>query len=540
LIARIRLGIALLALGLSPPGCSPPSSAAHDARRAAEPARGGTLRLLQEPPGTLDPAEADSVYASLVVNQIFDGLVALDAGLHIVPALAKTWTISRDGLDYTFRLREGVTFQDGTPLSAEDVAYTVRRLLSPARVGSSLASPHLVDIVGAEDYGAGRSADLAGVEALDTATLRIRLERPHPWFLHVLTLDALRVVPRHMIERDGEEEFGRAPLGTGPFRLASWDAMGLRLEAREDYFGGRPRLEGVSIRFPLPEEDDPGRELFLRGELDALEASSDLLPRLVDDPAVRLFRYQELSVHFLGLHASHPPLDDVRVRRAIAHALDRQAIAADAPETRREATGLLPPGLPGYSPEPKALAYAPERARELLADAGYPAGVGLPPIDLITASSTPAAARLAERIRADLAAIGIELRVRRVSWTELSSSVDAGSAPAFLLGWIADLPDADSFLRNLFDTSGPANYFGFADPECAALLAAAPREPSPVVQARLYRDAERRILSLAPIVPLHYTVGVLAVRRGVHGLEPGPMGLCGLDLERVWIEDGVY
>ncbi len=539
MIARGSLGTVALALGvLAAPACSQPPTAAREREPALRPAPGGTLRLLQEAPEGLDPADADSVYESLVVNQLFDGLVALDAGLHIVPALAKTWTISRDGLDYTFQLREGLRFQDGAPVTADDVVYTFRRLLGPGRAGSSLASPYLSSIVGAADYGAGRATRLEGVEALDAGSVRVRLERPYLSFLEVLAMDALRVVPRHVIERVGERQFARSPVGTGPFRLLEWSAASLRLVPVADHFSGRPHLDEVRIAFPRPDEDDAGRQRFSRGELDAVEAPSDLLPELAHDPAVTLHRYQELSLHFLGLPAAGPPLDDVRVRQAIAHALDRRSMAADAPATRREATGILPPGLPGYSPEPKALPFSPSRARALLAEAGHRDGAGLPPVVLLNASATPAATRLVERIRHDLEAVGLGLEVRRVTWGELEHEIDARNAPAFLLGWIADLPDPDSFLRSLFEPDGAANYFAFRDDESARLLTAGSRELNPVLRARIYREAERRILSLAPVVPLHYTVGVLAVRRGVHGLEPGPLGLCSVDLEHVWIEEG--
>jgi ABC-type transport system substrate-binding protein len=368
--------------------------------------------------------------------------------------------------------------------------------------------------------------------------VHLRLEHPYGSFLEVLAMDALRVVPRHVIELVGDEAFSRAPVGTGPFRLVAWDETALRLAPAGDHFSGRAHLAEVLISFPRPGEDDAGYERFARGELDAFDAPSDAASRLAQEPAVTLHRYQELSLHFLGLRPTGPALDDVRVRQAIAHALDRRALVAQAPATRREATGILPPGLPGYSPEAKALTYAPERARQLLAESGYPDGDGLPPLVLLTASTTPGATRLVEQIRDDLAAVGFRLDVRRVTWSELEREIDARSAPAFLLGWIADLPDPDSFLRSLFEPDGAANYLDFRDEESARLLTAGSRELNPVLRARIYREAERRILSLAPIVPLHYTVGILAVRRGVHGLEPGPMGLCAVDFEHVWIEGG--
>lgn len=525
-------GLAILLSVVS--SCAPSDTAAREAAPVREPRQGGVLRLIQEMPEGLDPLVADSVYESLVVNQIFDGLVALDPGLHVVPALASTWTISRDGLTYTFRLRGDVRFQDGTPLTADDVVFTVRRVLDPAHVNASLASPYMTVIAGAAEFGAGRTDELAGVAALDPHTVRIRLERPYLSFLEALAMDGLRVVPRHFVERVGEDQFARHPLGTGPFRLESWDAHRLRLVAHSAYFGGRPHLDAVEIEFDPSSNGDAGVAEFLHGGLDAVEVPADHLDELTAEPEVTVYRYQELSVHFLGMSTTTPPLDDVRVRQAIAHAVDRDALVADAPGTRRQAFGILPPGLPGYSPASKTLAHDPQRARQLLAEAD-PEGHGLRPVELLNVATTPATRRMVEHIRADLAAVGLALEVRQVSWSELERRIDDHTAPAFLLGWIADLGDPDTFLRSLFEPGGAANYFEFEDAETARLLEAGARELNPVERSRIHRETERRILSLAPVVPLHHSIGAFAVHKAVHGLEPGPMGICGVNLEHVWI-----
>ena len=290
--------------------------------------RGGVLRIAHESPQALDPAAVDSVYESLPVNQIFDGLVALDASLSVKPGLASTWTLSRDGRTYTFDLRPGVSFHDGSPLEAEDVVFTIRRLLAPGRERRSVAASYLSGVVGASEFAAGRRKELPGVRALGPLTVQIELERPYLSFLEVLAMDGLRIVPRHAVERLGDEGFGRAPVGTGPFRLVRWDDTHLQLEANSDYFGGPPRLDGITIRFLKDDEIDFGAGRFDRGELDVLEVTSDDLDRLAQNPAVRIYRYQELSLSFLGLLTGAPPLDDARVimverRRGVARLIHR-------------------------------------------------------------------------------------------------------------------------------------------------------------------------------------------------------------------------
>jgi ABC-type transport system substrate-binding protein len=391
-------------------------------------------------------------------------------------------------------------------------------------------------IEGAAEFAEGSSGELPGVEAVDPHTVRIRLNRSYPSFLEVLAMDGVKIVPRHVLETAGEEAFARSPVGTGPFRFEAWAPEGIRLVANRDYFGPPPYLDRVELLFFGEAEADVGVERFLRGELDVVEPGSRHLETLERLPATRVRRYQELSVSFLGLQCTAAPLDDVRVRQAIAHALDRKAFVAAAPSTRREAVGLLPPGLWGYSPQPKALPHDPARAEALLLEAGHPRGVDLPVLSLMIPENSPAAKQLSEGIAADLDRIGLAVSVESLSWGELGDRIDRRVGHMFLMAWIADLPDPDALLRSLFESGGSANYFAFRDPRTEELLGRGAAEDSPDLRARIYRDLERRILGLAPIVPLYHTLGIVATRESVHGFEPGPLGIANVGLERVWID----
>lgn len=519
--------------------CATSEAEPRDLERSAgrRPHRGGVFRMVLEAPKHLDPASVESVYDALPVAQIFDGLVALDPGLNVIPALADTWTISRDGRTYTLHLRTGVRFHDGTPLTAADVVFSIRRLLDPARGEKSIGSSYLQVVTGAPAFSAGRTRDLPGVAALDPHVVEIRLDRPYLSFLEVLAMDDLRVVPKHLIETAGEDAFRAAPVGTGPFRLAAWTRESLRLTAYADYFRGAPYVDEVVIHFPGPGERDGGNARFLAGQTEIVEPSSDSLPRLLNDPSVELHRYQDLSLSFMGLNTGVPLLADERVRKAIAMAIDRKAIAAAAPSNRRESQGILPPGLPGYSPTPKALPFDPEGARRLLAEAGYPGGRGAPPIELYSAQATgTAAAKTYAILQRSLEAIGLRLIIHQVTWSELIQRVEDHDAPAFQLGWVADLPDPDAFLRTLFEPGGSANYFAFLDPQTAADLERGASETNPLERARIYRELEKSILDKAPLIPLFHTVGMIASRRSVHGFKPGPLGIGSLDLEHVWLD----
>ncbi len=526
-------GSAAVALLLCLPSCGTRTSDAAPPG-SPPPRTGGDLRLAQQAPKSLDPVESDSVYESLPINQIFDGLVDVDSTLSFVPSLARTWTISRDGKTYTFRLRPGVRFHDGSDLTADDVVFTLRRLLSPGRAARNVACSYLSVVTGAPEYQEGASPDLPGVTAVDPLTIRIDLHRPYPSFLEVLAMDGLRIVPKEAVTRMGEERFRRSPVGTGPFRLATWTDDRLILEANRDYFGQRASIDRVVIEFLKSHEADHGADRFHRGQLDVLQVAPGQLKRLSTDSRVRLYRYAEMSLSFLGLNTGEGFLDDVRIRKAIAHAVNRDDLVTGSSALYRKASGILPPGLTGYAPVSKALPFDPDRARILLAEAGFPGGRGLPPLDVFVAAGSPSAEAAIPPLKADLAAVGIVLHPHLVSWEELGERLDHKTAPAFFLSWIADLSDPDSFLRSLFESGGPANFFKLNDAETDRLLAEGASEMNSIRRARIYGRVEAHLLAIAPVIPLHHSVGMLALRRQVHGIEPGPLGLANVCLERVW------
>ena len=189
--------LCLIALGETAPVRAHPGHGPDN----PEEEKGGILRMVTEAPLTLDPVDSDSVYESLPLNQIFDGLVDVDPTMHILPALASDWVVSRDGKTYTFKLRPGVRFHDGSLLTVDDVVFTIRRLLEPKNRHRSLAASYLSVIEGADAYSRGRTPELAGVAALDARTVRIRLEHPYGSFLEVLAMDGLKIVPKAVLER---------------------------------------------------------------------------------------------------------------------------------------------------------------------------------------------------------------------------------------------------------------------------------------------------------------------------------------------------
>ena len=528
--ARSLCVLALLVVAVSRCG-TPPE--ARDTPALA-PVSGGTLRLIQEVPTGLDPIYSESIYESLPINQIFDTLVSTDAALNVVPALAETWRISRDGLTYDFHLRRGVRFHDGEPFDADDVVFTFPRVLQEGGI-DSLAYPALLPIRGAEALAKGETDRLEGVVKIDDSTVRFTLTQVNPLFLEQLAMDNLSIVPEHLLAGKDGSEFARAPIGTGPFSFAAWEDSNLLLRKHPGYFRRPAYLDEVKIHFYAEAEDDYGKKRFLRGEIDALEPTTKSLDALTNSPGVDLYRYQELSLSFIGLNSSRPPLDQVWLRRAIAHAIDRDKMVRASPAVRVHAPGILPPGIVGFTPEPKSLAYSPETARKILADAGHPGGEGIPSIRIYDPSFGTEPDAVARQVVADLAEVGIEIELVQVTWAELDTRLEDGTCEAFFLAWIADMSDPDAFLSG-FGEHRTGDFFYFRDDHAVDLLHQAAAEFEPGERGRLYREAERYILGEAPFVPLYHTRGILATHRGVHGLTPGPYGIGRMELEDVWLE----
>ena len=522
--------LALLVVTASRCGAPPEARDTH----TLSPVSGGTLRLIQEAPSGLDPIHSESIYESLPINQIFDTLVSTDASLNVTPALAETWNISRDGLTYDFHLRKGVRFHDGESFDADDVVFTFNRVLIEGGT-DSLAYPSLLPIRGAEALAMGQSDRLEGLAKVDDSTVRFTLTKANPLFLEQLAMDNLAIVPEHLLAAGEAAAFARAPVGTGPFSFVEWEDSHLLLQKNAAYFRGPAHLEDVKINFYAADEDDYGKDRFLRGEIDALEPTSTILATLMQRPEVDLYRYQELSLSFLGLNSSRPPLDQTWLRRSIAHAVDRDKMVRASPTVRVHAPGILPPGIAGFTPELKRLDYSPETARKILADAGHPGGAGIPAIKLYDPSLGTEPDAVVRQILADLDEVGIRVELVQVTWAEMGKRLDDGTIEAFLLAWIADMSDPDAFLSG-FGEHNAGDVFHFRDDHAVELLRRAAAEFEPGERGRLFREVEHYILGEAPLVPLYHTRGILATHHGVHGLRPGPYGIGRMELEDVWIE----
>ena len=438
-------------------GCSGVRRAGRGAEEGQSAAENDLLRLAEFEPDTLDPQCAVDNY-TVAVN-VFDRLVEVgtdEAGNNtLAPSLAESWTVSQDGLVYAFRLREGVAFSNGEPLTASDVRFTLTRLLTNPR---SRHPEIAARILGAGEVLAGRATELSGIHVIDDLNLTVTLISPDAAFLASLTSPAASILSELATTRGGLL-FGRSPeytVGTGPFLLEEWDSGAkITLRANADCWSGAPLCGGISIR--LVTDAEAQRRLFESGELDVLDlegvgygAEYYIRGDVYQD---QLHKGVHVGMAFLALNEAIAPLDDVRVRRAMQLALDRETLLAAIAGGRGVVeTGLFPCGMTGYDQTGSALTCDLEQARRLMNEAGYADGFNLK--ISVPASGARANRELLALVAAMWAGIGVRANVVEIDAGVFAERRSSGTLACYCENWSAPYDDP----AELFDT-----FFGSAE-----------------------------------------------------------------------------
>lgn len=465
-------------------------------------------------PRTLDPQTMTGNVEARLALALFEGLTTLDPrDLSPRPGLAEAWAADPDGLGWTFTLRPGLRWSDGTPLDAAQVRASWLRILDPATAASyaELFDP----IAGAEDIRHGRPAEL-GVQAADARTLQVRLSRPCPWFLSLAAFHAFAPVPLHAIAAHGDAwtRPGRIVAG-GPFTLAEWRPRERIVLVPNPQWHGRDRVRLERIEL-LPYSDlDAAYRLFRQGGIDWMPSIPQpkweelrWLPEYVCAPF--------LASYFYRINCSRPPFDDVRLRKALSLALDRQVIAGQILRAGQVPATWLTPPVAGYEPPP-GLATDRAEARRLLAEAGYGPGGKVLSFELLfnTSEAHKAIAEaVAQQWREQL---GVEARLANREWKTYLADSEALRYDVARASWVGDYLDPDTFL-SLFRSGGGNNRTGWSDARYDALLAQAQRERDPALRLRQYRELETILVGEQfPIIPVYIYVSQGLVRDRVHG-----------------------
>ena len=399
----------------------------------ASPALAQTLHLAtNEDWETLDPAFASGVQTGAIVAKLYDGLMRYDYNsTEVVPNLAENVEVNDDATVFTITLRDGVTFHDGSPLTAEDVKYSFERVLNPDTASPVSWVFEDAGISGIEAFVNGEADGVSGIEVMDPQTVRITLEQPYAPFLFHLAMPAAHIVSQAVTSALAEgSDLSSNPVGTGPFTLADRVRdSSLTLSAYEDYFAGAPAVDEVEYRIitdPLITWQE-----FSAGNLDVAAVPDALFGDITTDPQFEdmLQTLPELAVYYFALNQSFEPFQDLRVRRAVAMAIDRQAII-DGIFNGKDllANSPIPPGLAGYDAELQAYSYDPEMARQLLDEAGYGDGFDL----TIWSTRTPTTIAVNEAIQFYLSEIGIRAELNQVDFGTLLDAAINGRAPRLL------------------------------------------------------------------------------------------------------------
>jgi ABC-type transport system substrate-binding protein len=461
-----------------------------------------------------------------VLLNIFDGLVQYDPQtLQPVAALAESWDISDDGLVYTFHLREA-RFHDGSGFTAHDVVNSFNRLANPPAgiiPGPTYAAPLIVgsiagyaDIqVGYEESLRGLAQSLTGLRVVDDRTVEITLSVPNSAFLSTLTMPPAAIIP--LEKAVNPTAFSGNPVGTGPFMVEEWAPQDhVTLVRNPNYWGEAPALDRVILRM-IPDKSAMMAE-FLAGNLDiALVPPSDIV-RIRADSAFQ-GRVQEqsiLSVFWLIPNLTRPPLDNLQVRQALAIAIDRQAIVASVLQGQGvPAHGPLPPGLPAYDPNYNPFPFDPNRARELLAQAGFPNGVDVE----FRTWTDELEGRVLTEIQAQWAAVGIRATFHQTDYPSYSNDMAQCNMLIGVQSWAGDYADPNNFIMPLAtDASPTAAACGFGQiPEVKELALQALRLPPGTERDGVYRQAERAIVENVLGIYVYHRGATLVVGENVQG-----------------------
>jgi len=477
-------------------------------------------------PEHLDPWRSTTVATRRILVNVYEGLTTLDGRTaEVVPALATGWDISEDGLTYTFHLRQGVLFHDvagvtyeDREMKAEDVEWSFLRYLSED-TSVSQHPEYLIGLQGAEEYLAGEADGVSGMRVVDDYTIELTLKAPNHRFL--MDLINAYVVPREALEALGPDLSNR-PVGTGPFVFDHWNRDDeLVLRANPEYWEeGYPIIDGV--RFVNVPEATTELLMYREGDLDILlNFPTGQLNSLKAEFADQYHEQPGLNVRYWGFKMDEPPFaDNLALRQAFNHAIDRELIwdvlmeGARVPAT----LGVLPPDIPGSDVE--GYAYDPERAKELLAEAGYPNGEGLEPITLYYFATADDAPNVA--FQDMLAQVGVQIVLQKEDTSTYWTHIGEPDVKLFLSGWSADLADASEVLDFLFAHGRDDTHYD--NPEVNALLDQARATADPDERNAIYRQAHELIMADAPWIPSGYSKISYLLRPGVEDFQVSAAG----------------
>lgn len=472
-------------------------------------------------PGGIDPQKETTLVAYSMAREVFSTLVRFKGqSMELEPELlAEMPTVSEDGKTYHFTLKSGLKFNDGSTLDAKDVKYTFERLLDP-----KLASPNtwFVEdlIVGAKDKLEGKANEVAGVKVTGDLTFDIELTQPYAPFLSILAVPFASIYPEEAANVT-PEEFALKPIGSGPFMVKEWVRDDHLDYVKNPYYFEKdiPKVDGVHYVFLG--DAATGMLEFENGNIDTVTPSDEEIIQMRQDPNKKDLLVDTISLNtwYLLPNVEDPVLKDVRVRQAISLAIDREKLVKEVLNGMGEpAHGFLPPGLPGYDESSSVLEYNPEKAKQLLAEAGYGPDHPLK-IESWQRGSAESTMKRHVAIQAMLKEVGIEMEIKPMEKGIFNPNRAEGKIPLHFGNWYADFPDADNFFYGYVHSSQSKGMSSnYKNPEVDKLLEQGRLETDPAKRAEIYKKVDQIVTRQDyAIIPIFHKGGAVAVQPWLKG-----------------------
>ncbi len=491
------------------------------------------IGMAADPTG-LDPEAVENNTSGFIMSTVYDSLVRYKPGTtEVIPGVAEKWDVSADGLTYTFHLKPGLKFSDGTPLDAKAVFWNVDRQLNKA-------NPEYIyntgPVEGYEDFTYG---DIASYKAVDDLTVEFVFKNPSAPFLNSMAMVWNGLVSPAAAAKYGKD-YRNHPTGSGPFIFREWRQRDqVILDANPNYWGGKPKVDHLIFK-ELP--DAQAAVLALkRGEIQILgDVGAQVIPAIKADPNLELLTQPGLAVSGVALPISVAPFDDKRVRQAMNYAVDKESInKALFNGMAVTMTSPLPDAQWGHDPSLKGYAYDPDKAKALLAEAGVKPGTH---VELLTYNSprgyNPAGANLAVAIQGYLKKVGIEADVRQMEIGAYLKTVRTGKYTGMAMeGWTGDNGDPDNFIGEMWGAANipVVNWNGYKNPDLEKLLADALKVSDPAKRTAIYATAQRIVVDDAPWIFLNSTLQARAIRKEVKGFMLNPTQMF-FDMEQVSVQ----
>jgi oligopeptide transport system substrate-binding protein len=461
-----------------------------------------------------------------------EGLTQYNADLEPIPAIAKRWEFSEGGRVITYFLRDDVFWTDGQPVTAKDFEYSWKRLLDPA-TGAEYAY-FLFDIENAQEFNSGeiKDPDKVGVQAISPTILRVKLKKPVIYFPSITTFMVTFPLRKDVIERYGDRWTDPENIVTnGPFQLAEWHhEYKLVLNANKEFYDGAPQIDRVLIF--IVREATTELTLYETGELDMVKLPPVAIPHYMSSP--EFLRRPILRGYYYGFNVNKPPFDNVLVRRAFSHSIDRAQIPLILKGGEIPTSSWIPKGMFGHNSDigPK---FDPEKARALLEQAGFSGNKKLPPLTAVY-NTDPTNKLIAEFVQAQWSEhLNVKVNVESVEWKVFLNKFKVDTPQIFRLGWGADFPDPDNFM-NLFTSSSGNNHMNWGNPKYDELISMGASEQDPIKRRAIYDQAQRILTELdTPIISLFGLTQNRLIKPYVKGLEANSMEI--LYLKKISFEN---